>query len=252
MSIPHATQLQWDTAFFKFKVAEILVGPHTVDAIFSLLNTLQKQKYVLVYIFSPHEISWEGGTVCPQFIFRKRVYQKKVNQGAGIDPHIHSFTADYPTDSMLKLAVDSGVFSRFNIDSKIETSIFEKLYIEWMVKSVSHEFATDVLTYEMEGKAVGMATLNRQGCIGEIGLIAVHKEYRKKDIGSKLLTAAECYFTRYNLLRMQVQTQDINKPACRLYKKSGFKIHETQWVYHAWLASPSTAKTGMGTDSACA
>jgi ribosomal protein S18 acetylase RimI-like enzyme len=235
MSVLHGRHLSWDTNFFQFKVAEILAGSHSVSEIHSLLNTLQKQKYVLVYIFSPHEIAWDTGLVHPQFIFQKRVYQKKVDPEASIDPSIHRFDADYPTDAMLNLAVDSGIFSRFNIDSKIETRIFEKLYLDWMINSVSHAFATDVLTYDLEGKTVGVVTLNKKDSIGEIGLIAVNKRYRQKRIGSKLLTAAEYYFNRNQLLNMRVVTQDTNKPACSMYKKYGFIIHETLWVYHAWL-----------------
>ena len=56
-----------------------------------------------------------------------------------------------------------------------------------------------------------------------------------KKIATDLINAAELYFKKKGYSKMQVVTQSINKPACKLYEKNNFKIDKIEYIYHIWL-----------------
>ena len=85
-----------------------------------------------------------------------------------------------------------------------------------------------------EGVAVGMINcLHKIGRL-DIGLFAVAEEARGRGYGRNLLSAVEFFAHECRVDEISVSTQLENIPAMSLYQAMGYKIFETQQVYHIW------------------
>jgi dTDP-4-amino-4,6-dideoxy-D-galactose acyltransferase len=138
-------------------------------------------------------------------------------------------------DSIIRLALLSGEFSRFKLDNGFKKNEFEKLYKEWIYRSVNHEIADEVLAYRISDLATGIITLKHDQKVTHIGLIAVDEKNRGKNIGSKLLQASYISCQKKDHSKIEVATQKRNRGACNFYEKNGFQIKEILNVYHLWL-----------------
>ncbi|WLE98289.1 MAG: GNAT family N-acetyltransferase [Candidatus Electrothrix communis] len=136
---------------------------------------------------------------------------------------------------MIDLAIESGIYSRFKLDENIDEIKFNDLYKKWIVNSVKKEIAAGVLIYEIDNKLAGLITFDKSHGVGKIGIIAVDKCYRRRSVGSFLLTAAEYYLYEAGCDKITIATQDCNKAACQLYEKNGYHIDGAEYVYHIWL-----------------
>lgn len=58
--------------------------------------------------------------------------------------------------------------------------------------------------------------------------LRVRPEYRRKRIGSHLLEIALEWAGARGCTRLDVETQDINVPACLFYERHGFRLHSAQ------------------------
>ncbi|MDZ7721960.1 MAG: GNAT family N-acetyltransferase [candidate division KSB1 bacterium] len=75
---------------------------------------------------------------------------------------------------------------------------------------------------------------NNNNGTAQIGLIAVHPQAQGKGIASYLIQVATNYAFDRGFETLEVATQYNNKPAMKLYQKSGFKIKSKQYIYHIW------------------
>lgn len=66
--------------------------------------------------------------------------------------------------------------------------------------------------------------------------IRVAPDVRQKGIGTMLLATAERVAERRGAIRLRVETQQVNVPACRLYQRRGFAL--TQVLSHAYPELP--------------
>lgn len=82
--------------------------------------------------------------------------------------------------------------------------------------------------------------------------IRVAPEWRGQGVGSALIEAAERWASRHGARRLQVETQNINVPACRFYARHGFTLEavnhfaygnlpgETQFLWYKTVATESS------------
>lgn len=141
-----------------------------------------------------------------------------------------------------ELAVSSGEWSRFRIDSNIPRSVFEGMFQAWITNSVNRSLADEVFVAKDtdSGDIVGIITLKmRPGNETNIGLLAVSRAHRRRGIASMLLHRAALWCLEQSgwdpAAKLSVVTQGANKVACSCYEKFGFRIGLTQDVYHVWL-----------------
>ncbi len=137
--------------------------------------------------------------------------------------------------SLEDLAVQSGAYSRFAVDSEIGRDRFEQLYRLWMRKSISGELADAVLVAGPSSNPGGMITVRASDARGEIGLVAVAPEERGRGVGKQLLLAAQVWFEQQACDRVVVVTQGANEPACKLYENCGFQCEKVEDFFHFWL-----------------
>lgn len=100
-----------------------------------------------------------------------------------ISENIESYRLNYVSEKLKLLTLQSGFFSRFKTDLHFRNNEFNKLYLEWIEKSVEKIIAIEVLVYYINEEEKGFVTLNVTNNVGHIGLIAVDEKERGKSIG---------------------------------------------------------------------
>ncbi|WP_339137797.1 MAG: GNAT family N-acetyltransferase [Candidatus Electrothrix sp. GW3-4] len=227
--------LEWDSDFFGFKVSQIVKKEISKYELSLVLDELRKENFKLVYMFLLNGIVFSIPYVEIKYIQKKITYKKEIRVPIKINNNIRKFERKNPSDRLVNLAIVSGEFSRFRLDGNIYYSKFKELYEGWIVSSVNKKIALGVLVYEVNNIIAGMVTYDKFENHGKIGIISVDQSYRRLNIASSLLNAAEFYLAKAGCDEITIVTQDCNKPACRLYEKKGYKIKKIENVYHMWL-----------------
>lgn len=137
------------------------------------------------------------------------------------------------------LAIASGVWSRFKVDSNVPRCVFETMFESWIKNSVNFSIADEIFVAvdAATGTEVGFITLKLTGSTVSIGLLAVDSKHRRKGIASQLMSRAVLWAleSTTNDGIISVVTQGANEQACRCYTRFGFKLATEQDVYHIWL-----------------
>lgn len=228
--------LEWDSSFFGFNVVRVDANIDNENDWELLCSQLLANDIKLAYYTSEQLLSCGENTSYKAYLAdRKLTFYKKANANAGVpDTHIQPYTAPEPTGELIRLAIESGVYSRFNIDKHFEPGKFESLYELWIRKSVDKSIAREVLVYNVNQQIAGFVTLGEKQGRGDIGIIAVDENFRGQGIGRKLMLAAEDWFLKNNFSELQVVTQGDNAPACRLYESCGYERESMLYFYHLW------------------
>ena len=74
-------------------------------------------------------------------------------------------------------------------------------------------------------------------------LMAVDEEVRGKGIGNNFVRKADFWYHSHGLLTANVITQKENKGACSLFERNGYRIVDTEYIYHFY---PWTIRNGYG------
>jgi len=235
--------LKWDSSFFGLKVSNINAKILDNIEFDNILNELKNQEVKLGYYssVSPLNINQFSSDLYEIFPVDKKItYFKNIEENSPSNQKIFKYEENYPNDKLINLAIQSGIYSRFNIDKKIGRIKFEELYKEWIIKSVSKILATEVLVYRDNDVIEGFVTLGEKLGVADIGIIAVDEYSRGKGIGKKLMASAENWFAINHYNQIQVVTQGDNLPACKLYEACGFNINKVEYFYHFWRKESDT------------
>jgi len=232
--------LEWDSGFFGYKVAGIKASELDPARLDNIMKQLRVKDYKLAYCFvSPADrISSESLKQVSSFLADEKItYSIKnvdENNFPGSDKII-PYDLKIASQKLIKLALQSGIYSRFKIDQNFRNNEFERLYIEWIEKSVSKVLADEVFIYREDDEIQGFITLSIKNSTGSIGLIAVDENQRGKAIGKKLIGRSLLYFKENNIVETDVVTQKANSIACRFYETCGFRIKNVVNIYHLWI-----------------
>jgi dTDP-4-amino-4,6-dideoxy-D-galactose acyltransferase len=235
--------LDWDTEFFGFKVARILperLGSHRLkDTLLSI-----KQENVILAYWSTDPVDAESETAaryCNGFLADRKVTYSidaiEINDRAAsesFETKVEEYSDESVSRELEDLAIQAGIFSRFNIDPQMPAGRFIDLYKLWIQKSVQRELADKVLVVRNAGIIVGMVTVGEKNGRGDIGLLAVDSSMRGKKLGIALVNAAQQWTIENGFTTAQVVTQGENVSACRFYEKCGYRIDKIENVYHFW------------------
>lgn len=230
-------KLNWDSEFFGKSIWRINKSISSSEDLKNVTEEMINREVDLAYYSSPYSLE----DLCnDEQVYDISLVDKKVTYSKEIDPKVASdssiviYQEKFPSNELIDLAIQSGIYSRFNIDTRIGWKKYQKLYTEWIINSVNKQLAKEVLVY-CEGNLVrGFVTLNEKDLIADIGLIATNVDHRGKGIGKKLMRSAEYWFARHNYTRIQVVTQFDNLGACKLYESCGYKRITLEYFYHFW------------------
>lgn len=230
-------RLEWDSEFFGYKVGFIGADNSSPFELNETLETILDENYRLCYITSSYEIDFsqfDHENLGIKFVDRKVTYLKTVDPSKTIDPAIKSIEKLDTNDKILSIAIQSGEYSRFNIDKNIEEGKFEELYQLWIKNSINRTLAFEVLGFKNHGTTSGFVTLKKTKARADIGLIAVDGLYRGRGMGKALMNSAEKWVDNLKFKEIQVVTQGANIPACKFYESCGYQLEKTQYYYHVW------------------
>lgn len=232
--------LGWDTDFFSVTVARITESVLNEQKISEILSDLKSKDVHLVYWASSRECEEEAvkrlGGILTDIKTTFAMDFRSLNPEELIPTDIvEVYTKSIPINDIEDLAIQSGEYSRFVIDPNIPREKCVSLYKTWINRSVSKEIAEEVLVIREGARVVGMITLGNKNGRGDIGLLAVDRNYRGKQYGEKLVRAAQRWFIKNRYKFGQVVTQGMNIPACNLYKKCGYSVEKREYFYHFWL-----------------
>lgn len=138
------------------------------------------------------------------------------------------------TKELIQLALASGEYSRYKLDTRFNEECFEKLYIDWISNSVDKDFATDVLVASVKDEDVGLLTYKISDNTSTIGLLAVAAKHRGLHIGKHLMHSYQESLPP-EVAKLKVVTQGANQIARRYYDSCGYSIEDTSYTYHLWI-----------------
>lgn len=228
-------KLDWDSSFFGYKVGKYIL--HNQNELLESVFFSQAEEFRLVYIFSKSALqSTLFNLVDVKITLSKNIKSEEFIVNSNENLSFDSFSRGiHDLKKLEKLGLQSGVYSRFNLDQCFENNEYEKLYLRWVHESVNGNLAFDNIIAITNGEIVGFTTLQkRTNEICEIGLVAIDSDQRGKGIGSRLIQEAvnRCITKDFKVLK--VSTQETNIPALRLYQKAGFEIESKTFIYHYW------------------
>ena len=226
--------LSWDSVFFGIRTGRIFLNKD------NQWDENELNNWDLVYIFvDPADIT--HNLILQQrgvpLVDEKVTYLLNVNSQTiikdlvGIFPYFSS----HNDGKVISIGIQSGIYSRFNIDPNFSKAKFNELYREWMKKSISREIADEVVVYTTDKNEIaGVITLGGKNSNADIGIIAVDNNFRGQNIGKALIQEAVNYSIRKNYSSLQVVTQKKNQAACKFYERCGFVEKHVINIYHYW------------------
>lgn len=238
MSELRIEKLEWDSAFFDLNVLKIDLSNSTFSTIelaieiAILINTTQ-----LIYFFcKPNQVEHHLylQSIGAKLYDQKVIFAQVLDGNYNSNNSIKSLSKKEITPQMVSLAVQSGEFSRFKLDTKIPHEKFVELYRIWITKSINKEIATETFGYYEDEKLLGIITLGIKNKRADIGLLAVDSKSRGKSIGNKLIEHTMNFAKMKNFKTIQVATQLENELACNFYKKNKFIQESVTNIYHLW------------------
>lgn len=219
--------LPWDSETFGFRVGR-LPAAASDEELLAGLRQARNDRFRLLYLTVPH-----GRPLPPGF--PARLVDRKTTFARPARSHLPEPVPEYPqspADSgMIALAHQAAQMSRFFVDPDFPRDKAEALYAIWIDRSTRREIAGAVFAL---GRS-GMITVDVREGTGNIGLVAVAPEARRRGIGSALMRAGENWMAARGATRFTVVTQEDNAAACRLYRRFQYTVESVVDVYHAWL-----------------
>ncbi|HBS86804.1 MAG: hypothetical protein A2W91_12300 [Bacteroidetes bacterium GWF2_38_335] len=228
-------KLDWDSEFFQYNVCRINGLINSIEDLKAIDLKMKESKFKLAYYSSSDEISFDTIDFIDIFLVdKKTTFLKPIDSNIKSHPAICSYDSEIPSIKLIKLAFQSGVYSRFNIDKKIGRKKFEELYSIWITKSVKREIAKEVIVYKKNDDIAGYLTIGEKNNRADLGMGAVDPKYRGLNIGKVLFENAEKWAFDNGYKYIQIVTQGDNIPACKLYEKLGYTAITKEYFYHIW------------------
>jgi len=226
--------LQWDSDFFGLRIgrADIL---STEDSLFLAARREElKQQFDLLYVFDPNNIGFTANGV--RLVDEKILYSKPCEPRKQYSD-ISFFKQATPSDDLYRLALVSGGYSRFRLDERLPQGSYERLYTRWIENACPREGTNkQILTFlDTNNIAKGMITIDYQGELGHIGLVAVDTDCQHQGIGGIIMSTLDGYLFDLGVKTLEVPTQKANTDACRWYENNGFTVQSRTQIYHWWL-----------------
>ncbi len=228
-------KLDWDSDFFDFNICRIQGLIENNEDLRAVDLKMNEGKFKLAYYSSAEELKIDDiDTLEITLVDKKTTFVKKINPELKSHPQISSYINDFPSSKVINLAIQSGVYSRFNVDKKIGRDKYEELYRLWIIKSVKREMADEVIVYNHNDDIAGYLTIGEKNNRADLGMGAVDSNYRGKGIGKILFENAEKWSFDQGYEEIQIVTQGDNIPACKLYEKLGYSVDSMEYFYHIW------------------
>lgn len=229
--------LEWDSNFFRKKISTISVKSNTSPKnIIAYLNALFHNGCDCVYLKIPKKRNNLVKFCTQQKYFladSKIILQKDTLNAKKTDKTITTHFTKKHLPQLFEISDEISRKSRFYKDP-IFRPYAKKLYRQWVENAIYHQYAEKYFITLENGISTGLITLKCKNNKLIIDLFGVHKDYRRRGIGTSLLNAAESWALEGKFKTVYVPTQKDNKTAVLVYQKNGFSYFEEVIIYHIW------------------
>jgi dTDP-4-amino-4,6-dideoxy-D-galactose acyltransferase len=229
--------LDWDSAFFGFRIARLREAHLTAQILSDALGWCSRERIRCLYFLASAE-SPETTGLAETNGFRmadvRITLARELRADAGPAESVRAFReSDLP--SLRAIAAVSHRDSRFYNDPGFPDQRCNELYETWIERSC-HGYADTVLVAEHRREPAGYVSchLHPDG-MGTIGLLAVADRSRGLGLGGQLVAGALRFLEESSCKRVTVVTQGRNCPAQRLYQNCGFRSAIVELWYHRWF-----------------
>jgi dTDP-4-amino-4,6-dideoxy-D-galactose acyltransferase len=224
--------LDWDSSFFEKKIFSVELNND--DDIDEIEFQLQKENADLAYIFLPFNskivdlVNQKSNFV----LYDHKLTYKILLSGKSFQSSQNvEETIDLPHSDFISLAISSGEYSRFALDPSLNHK-FELMYELWLRNSLNKKLADKVFVTKYNEFITAFITCKIKDGVGNVGLIATHKNFRGKSLGRTLINHVHQWYTQNDIQVSEVVTQKANHVACSFYENYGFEISKEELVYH--------------------
>jgi dTDP-4-amino-4,6-dideoxy-D-galactose acyltransferase len=229
--------LDWDSAFFGFRIARLREARLTALTVTDSLEWAYREKIRCLYFLTACH-AYETMDLAGANGFRiadvRVTLARELKTDPGSTESVRAFDeSDLP--AIQTIAAGSHRDSRFYNDPGFPEERCEQLYRTWIERSC-HGYADKVLVAEYQQRPAGYVSchLHSDGTAA-IGLLAVADWARGIGLGGQLVTGALHFFARAGSKRVTVVTQGRNCAAQRLYQNCGFRSASMELWYHRWF-----------------
>lgn len=229
--------LNWDSRFFGYSVARVVLDKLGCDNLDDVFKLLKSENIRLTYFFVPSNEAKLNDLIANRgvkLIDQKTTYAKETGKHSNYLNKIIEFQGKEVNEKLIELGLQAGLFSRFRLDTNFSNNEYERLYGEWLIKSLQKELAIKSFIAKDGPDITGITTIGKKTEFAEIGLVAVDHKFRGQGIGCDLIHHADNVAFELGFKEIKVATQLKNVAACSLYEKCNFKVESIINVYHYW------------------
>jgi GNAT superfamily N-acetyltransferase len=234
--------LEWDSAFFGFKVGQVGDERLSVKSGRAALEWAKAGAVRCLYLLADSS-STETAEAAYELGFKvvdvRLELSLQRNQRDTVVPAEMDLRTPQPSDvpNLQRIARSAHYDSRFFFDCCFPRARAEDLFAVWIANDCAGRADKVLMVSGEHGAAYGYITCNliKNSNIGRIGLVGVAAEARQKGVGKALVSAALKWFWSVGVETVRVITQARNIPAQRLYGAMGFRPFEVKVWYHRWF-----------------
>jgi len=158
------------------------------------------------------------------------IFEKEIIINNEKNNHEIRFATQNDENKVKELSGKSFKFSRFHLDEQIPNKLANEIKYKWVENFFKGNRGDEMIVAIIDNNIVGFLLILKKKNSIIIDLIALDEKYRGKKIAEDVITFAENNIKNINTII--VGTQIANIPSIRFYEKCGFRIIESNYVFH--------------------
>lgn len=239
MIVGSIEKLEWDSNFFEKRIGRYTIDyENEFDPI--IFNKEVRKYYDLVYVISNYKLLPSCKILAANLDLIDIVLTMSM-------PFVKDLYSDMKYDfrtsltekeiaDCYKIAEQTSIVSRFNIEPLIGRERTKALYRKWIDNAINQSFSDGLFLEKINNKVVGIhliRTINENNT-GLCTLIGVDADYKRMGIGRRLWNQSFAYWANIGGLKtIKVPFSLQNKESLNFHIKMGFKkVEETRYIYH--------------------
>jgi len=233
-------RLEWDSEFFGFPIARLIVSHINEQIMSQVLEEAQKEGTRCLYYEAdsndPVSIALaeaNGFKLVDVRMTLETASSSDLPPPLTRDITVRKFREE-EIETLARIARKTSRVSRYHFDTNFPPDASERLYDVWLRNSCSG-YADRVFVAELEGEPVGFITCKVSQGEGRIVLVGVDDRFQRRGVGASLVDKALNWFGSQGIQRVRVVTQGRNVESQRLYHAVGFNTVSVTLFYHRWF-----------------
>lgn len=232
--------LNWDSDFFKRRIARVTNGYMSADEIERVLAWAVEERIdCLYYLVNGQETNATRLVEADGFHFvdlRVTFVKNLTKPERPFIPTRHIRRADENDLSTLKeMTRDAFQLSRFHVDDHFDQAKADLMYEVWVendLRTTGH----DIWVIDAEGQLAAYTSISvKKDGKAQIGLVSTQAAWRGKGLTLELQRLICKELQNEGIEEVEVVTQGRNIPAQNLYQRAGYFTRSIDLWYHKWF-----------------